>query len=467
MHGKPLFRPAAAALLFSLLAACAASPAAQNAAGPAGAAKPRGRLVRTEPAEAPAWKNSVPQSPAEIFFVGVSDLSASAAEARDGARRNAASQIARFYGQFLQESMNVRSRYAENAGTVLEDLAELDSDITAFAQTVVTQINADQYFTEVYQAGKGGEGYVVYALCAIPRQKAEEDIRNFAGDISKRYGNLITRQDSFITALNSYNHVLGALEQNPLHRAAAVYNGKNGPVNLYDFLVTEMNNLAAGVTFSPLASTVQQNDEALNMTLRLASSYANMGPLECTASINGAGGIRVSALAAPDNTVKISLPTGPLNRGRYTVVFELPLKERYPVIRTNPQGSWMFAVSSVNAAVVFEGAAPTARERASITEGIQQGIQRYNAPLRLVPGNTEYVIAVDLRTGSQPVPGAKFSMYSCTMALALLRNGTIVYQSPVIKGDNGLSAGEAFGNTLAALRNSGSFFQGIGPSLDK
>jgi hypothetical protein len=464
MLGKRLFRPLAAALLFSFLAACAASPKAAN---PVKTVKPRGRLVRTEPAEVPDWKSNVPQSPQEIFFVGVSDLSVSTAEARDGARQNAVSQIARFYGQFLQENMSVRSRYAESAGTVLEDLAELDSDITAFAQAVVTRINTDQYFTEVYQAGKGGESYVVYALCAIPRQKAEEDIRSFAGDISERYGNLITRQDSFITALNSYHHVVRTLEQNPLHRAVAVYNGKNGVVNLYDFLVTEMNNLAAGVTFSPLTSTVQQNDETLNITVRLASSYKNVGPLECTASITGAGGLKTAALTAPDNTVKISLPTGPLNRGRYTVVFELPLKEQYPVIRTNPQGSWMFSVSSVNAAVVFEGAAPGARERASITEGIQQGIQRYNAPLRLVPGNAEYTIAVDLRTGSQPMPGSKFSMYYCTVSLTLLRRGTVIHQSPVIKGDNGLSAGEAFANTLAAMRNSGSFFQGINASLDK
>jgi hypothetical protein len=291
----------------------------------------------------------------------------------------------------------------------------------------------------------------------------EEDIRSFAGNISERYGNLITRQDSFTATLNSYNHVLQALEQNPLHRAVAVYSGKNGVVNLYDFLVTEMNNLAAEVTFSPLASTVQQNDEVLNMTVHLASPFENMGSLDFIASANGA---RAAALVGPDNTARVSLRTGPLNRGKYTVLFELPLKERYPVIRANPQGSYIFAVDSVNATVVFEGNL-TAREKASITEGIQQGIQRYNAPLRLVPGNTEYVIAVDLQAGSQPMPGSKFSVYTCTMALTLLRNGTVIHQSPVIKGDNGLSAGEAFGNTLAALRNSGSFFQGLGASLDK
>jgi hypothetical protein len=149
------------------------------------------------------------------------------------------------------------------------------------------------------------------------------------------------------------------------------------------------------------------------------------------------------------------------------VVFELPLKEQYPVIRTNPQGSWIFAVTSVNAALVFQGTEPGAREKASITEGIQQGIQRYNAPLRLVPENAEYTIAVDLRTGSQPMPGGKFSMHSCTIALTLLKNGTLIHQSPVIKGDNGLSAGEAFANALAAMRSSGAFFQGIGPSLEK
>jgi hypothetical protein len=457
-------------LLASLLAACAggAAPSDGNAAEERPAQPPRNKLIRTDPETVPDWIASVPQSQSEIYFVGMSAPLSSEAAARDEARKDAVVQVSRFYGQFLQENLSVRSRYAEESGKVLADLTEADSDIAMFAQAVVTQINADSYFTEVYDGGKAGEVYVAYALCRIPRSKAEEDIRNFAKDVSDRYGNLITRQDSFITALNSYNHVLQTLERNPLHKAVAVYRGRNGEVNLYDFLVTEMNALASGVTFSPVTSSVKQNDESLDMTVRVASSYKTMGPLDVSARVDGAAGLRGSYLVDQDNTVKLSLRTGPLNRGRYTVVFEIPLKESFPVIRANPQGSYLFAVTSAAAGIRFEGSPLSAREQSSLAENIQQGIQRYNAPLKLVTqGAAEYVIVADHRTGSQQMPGTKFAMYSCTISLALVRGGTVILQSPVIKGDNGLSAGEAFGNTLAAMRSGAAFFQGIASSLDK
>jgi hypothetical protein len=461
---KHLFRFLACAALGVIFAACAGSPAPADAAEKK--AKPL-RFIRSEPAALPAWRDAVPQSSTEIFFVGASGFLASVPDAREAARQDASAQIARFYGQFLQENMNVRSRYAESAGTALENLMQYDSDIASFAQAVVTQISADQYFTEVYESDAGGEGFIVYALCSIPRKKAEEDIRNFARDVSLRYSSLITRQDSFMTALSSYHHVLQTLEKNPLHRAVAAHTGRGGAVNLYDFLVTEMNSLAAGVTFSPVTSSLRQNDEALNMTVRLASPYKTIGPLEVVSAVNAPGGARVSAIVAPDNTVKISVPTGPLNRGRYTVVFELPLKEQYPVIKANPQGSYMFSVSSVNAAVVFEGAAPADREKDLVTKGIQQAIQRYDAPLRLTPDAAEYVIAVDLRSVSQRMPGTRFSVYTCSLSLSLLRNGALIHQSPAIKGDNGMSPAEALNSALAALRNSPAFFRGIRSSLDK
>jgi hypothetical protein len=445
---------------------CAGSPSASS-----GGRKPAaniGKLIRTDPEEKPGWVTKVPQSANEIYFVGISDPAPALSEAREGAQRNATNQVSRFYGQFIQENMSIHSRYAEDTGVVLSDLTQIDSEVESFAQAVVTQIKTDQYFTQVYEKN-GSESYIVYALCQIPREKAEADIRNFAEDVSGRYGNLLAKSDSLMTTLASYGHVLKTLEQNPLHRAVAYYNNRGGRVSLYDFIITEMNAMANSVTFSPVSSSIKQNDESLDMTVRVGSSYAQyIGPLDVAVQINGVNGARGTHLVQPDNTVKLSIYTGPLQRGRYTVQFELPLKEQYAGIETNPQGSYLFAVTSVSAVIEFEGSPLSAAEKRSITENIQQGIQRYNAPIKLLTsGSAEYVIIVNYRAGSQQMQGTRFAVHSSSVSLSLARNGAVIRQSPVISGDNGMSAGEAFGNTLAALRANTAFFQGIAASLDQ
>lgn len=462
-------------VIFAL--SCAGTPAGGGTvagdAGSGAAEKPaaRGALIRTDPEATPEWVHNVPKSSTELFFVGLSKNSPSAAAGRESARDDAMRQVARYYGEFLQSNLAIRSRYAQNNDVTLSDLTELDEDITSFAQAVVTQLSADRYFTEVSRGLDGGEVFVVYALCQIPRQKAEADIRDFARTISERYGNLIAKPDSLMTALSGYNHVLQALEKNPLHRSVAAYTTRNGQVNLYDYLITEMNALAAAVTFSPVSSSIKQSDVAFEMTLRVNSAtYPNIGPLDMEVRLEN-GGHSWSSLIAPDNTAAVRINTEALQRGKYAALFEIPLKDMYPVIRSNPQGSYTFEIKTISASLAFEGSAVTARERAAFREAVQQGIQRFDAPVRLVSesntpsGGGEYVIMVNynysVKKAAPPIP---VDMHYCVVSLALFRNGAMLRQSDLADFSE-ISAARLFGMASAAVRDNRGFFAGLAGAL--
>ncbi|MDR1029776.1 MAG: hypothetical protein LBL76_02775 [Treponema sp.] len=137
-----------------------------------------------------------------------------AADARNAARENAFAQILQYYGQYIRAASIEKSSLAVSSDEVLTHYIEVEEEITRFAETVVSQVGADRYFTEVYLNAANREEYIVYVLCQIGRVRAERDIEDFAQTISERYGNVIRTQNTLTGALNACTRARENLQQN-------------------------------------------------------------------------------------------------------------------------------------------------------------------------------------------------------------------------------------------------------------
>jgi hypothetical protein len=175
----------------------------------------------------------LPQSAEDIFFVGISRRAGNASEARENARENAFTQVVKFYGEYIQSSESGKAAFTGNLDNI-ETYMEHESEITTFAQTVVTQVSADKYYTEVYRGENNQEEFIVYVLCQIPRQRAERDIQNFAKNTSERYSNLLARQNTLHAALSAYAEIYNALRQNPFLKKFIRAEGSDYFVAVFD-----------------------------------------------------------------------------------------------------------------------------------------------------------------------------------------------------------------------------------------
>jgi hypothetical protein len=434
-------------LFFSCLAgmilagACVSNPPPQmEPAGSAGLPEngavkgyiPERRLLRTEPESAPAWKNTPPASGEEIYFIGVSRFLATAAEARNDARENAFIQVMRFYGEFIQSTAVERSSIKGSSAETLAALVDREEELTNFAQAVVSQVGTGGYYTEIYLNGENREEYVVYALCQIPRQKAEQDIADFARNTSERYANLLAAPSNLRAVLLLYGEILTALEQNPLHRMVAYYDSPGGRVNLYEYLSLQLNTLAAGVSFASLPSMTVEKTGTLTAMITVLSPFTGAaGALDCAVSIYGMNNSAptVKYAVGVDNSFLLTIFSSRLEPGRYTVQLELLLGDVNPRIRRNPSVSFSFEVRPLTARVdvTVAGDIPGIgdTEKAILIQSVQQGIQSYGVPVNLTAGGTEqsiFTITLGLRRQA-PVPPLNRELIICDTVISFSRNG--------------------------------------------
>jgi hypothetical protein len=362
---------AAVILLAAVLGACATAgtqtvPARQAAVQ---GADTRRVLSRTEPAEKPLWVNTTPQSGTELYFTGISGMYGDAADARKAARDDAFNQVVRYYGEYIQTSSVEKTSAAGIEGS-LELYLAYEEDITRFAQAVVSQVGVDNYYTEVYTDPANGEVYQVYVLCQISKQKAETDIRDFARNISGRYGNLLSTQQTLAASLAMYAGVADDLRKNPLHRAAAYYDSPAGRTGLFEYCNLQINNLVNSVSFTGIPSVSVEKGQLLAVTVRLSSAITpRLGNIPCKVSIldgTGAAGVP-AALYTPapeltrrepsagseargllDHLFVLQVQTIRLDAGRYTAQIELLLNEIVPAIMRNPSTAFSFEVKALN-----------------------------------------------------------------------------------------------------------------------
>ncbi|MDR1398940.1 MAG: hypothetical protein LBJ41_03350 [Treponema sp.] len=428
------------------------------------------RLIRTEPEQKPAWIDTLPKTGEELFFVGVSRAFATAADARNDARENAFIQVMRFYGEFIQASAVEKTYVTGNSAETITALINREEEISNFAQAVVSQIGTGRYYTEVYLDGQNREAYVVYALCQIPRQKAEQDIEDFAKNTSERYGNLLARLPTLHSALLVYGDTLAALEQNPLHRAVAYYDSPSGRVNLYEYIGLQLNTLVGSVSFVSLPSAAVEKTSTLDTTITVSSPLAAViGTVDCAVSIYGMNNHapKVIYTVSADNSFSLKIFSSHLEPGRYTVQLELLLNEINHRVRKNPLGSFSFEVRPMTAAVHFvisgDSTSIGDTEKNALIQGIQQGIQTYGVPVSLKtdaaePDGAVFTVSLNLRQQA-PVPPSNRTLLICDATIAFSRDGAT--QESASKRITEIDATGMVGQVRKFIGENQSFFQNV------
>jgi hypothetical protein len=385
--------------------------------GPAPVAQPapaaRKTLLRSEPQEKPGWVATVPKSDTELFFVGTSLEYDTVARARDAARENAFNQVLKFYGEFIQAQSSNASSFTGSSSDTIATLIKNEEEIMRFAQAVVSQVGADKYYTEVYLDEANKEGYVVYTLCQIPRQKAEQDIAEFAQKTSEQYGNLLATHSTVSATLHAYGAILAALTKNPLHRAVAWYDSPKGRVNMYDYLTVQINTLANSIAIAPIVQAVVRKTDTLNTTVKVASSeQETIGSLECLVSIFGMNNTAptVKYTVTADNSFAVQIYTAKLEPGRYTVTLELLLKDISAQIGKNIQGGFSFEVTPISASCTVDftgdeidkfGINEQSYAKEKVSNSIQKGLNDNKIPISIMEnGNDIFAVKVDMTNTS-------------------------------------------------------------------
>jgi hypothetical protein len=352
MRGKPADRSAPALLLYTLFFFCTFTQTVLYARGTE-EKEPSPRqelkmLLRSDPAEKPEWVVTVPRSETEFFFVGTSQPYDTAANARDDARENARNQVLKFYGEFIESRAIARSGISGSTRDTLASFVTREEQINNFAQYVVSEVNTVQYYTEVWLNSDNKEEYVVYTLCKIPRQKAEEDITNFAKTVSERYTNLLPQGTTLKAALEGYALVVKALEQNPLHRITAYYESPTGRSGLFEYVQIRISELANSVSVEPVPVRTIQETESLSTLIKLRSSLLpSTGLLDCEASLFGLGeDVTYSFNTASDDPYNLQIRN--LKPGTYNVTIEILLSELTGGIAKNTVAGFSFEVTPLS-----------------------------------------------------------------------------------------------------------------------
>jgi len=392
-------RGASALLLLTAIYFCTA-PALVFASGkkdqPKKQLRPEARiLVSTEPSVKPAWVDVVPQSDTEIFFVGSSQIFNTPANARDNARESARIQVLEYYGQVIEKQAISLSTVTGSTRDTLAPYVVREEEIKTFAQNVVSEVATKEYYTEIYLNSNNKEEYIVYTLHNINRKKAEDEISNFAKNISARYTAALSQWNTLKAALEGYAFIVKSLERNPLHRIMAYYETPKGKAGLYEYARLQINELANSVSVEAIPARTVQETETLTTPVKLRSSIMpSTGLLDCQASIYGIGGgasyggddITYPFKSASDTPYNLQIRN--IKPGAYNVSIAILLSDMTGGIAKNTSGNFSFEVTPLN--VMLD-------TPAAIEAGIKKAVDTLAARL---PGSTETVIGVFTLAGT-------------------------------------------------------------------
>jgi hypothetical protein len=389
---------------------------------------PMRQFLRSYPAgEKPEWVTTTPQNNTEKFFVGMSRGYSTETDARNEAREDSFNQIVKYYGEFIQASGSSRTSTAGLSSETLDPYLEREEEIINFAQAVLQQVATDKYYTEIYDVG-GKEEFIVWALCQMPKAKAEADIQNFAKNISEGYTNLFAAQNNLVTALKLYSDIYRQLQQNPLHRTVAYYDSPGGRVGLFDYCGVQINAIANSVSFAAVPPQSVQKGESLNTTIRLSSTmFRSIGAVDCRVTIiDSKNGSPVAPFTVgQDNAFLLQIHTNRLDTGTYTVQLELRLKDAASGVQRNPQSSFGFEVTPLNSArvILFD------QESEGIAGKVRQIIQ--DSGLLLVERDAAYLVTIKFDANETQTANYVNVQPTVTVTAELERDGTplVTYRS--------------------------------------
>ena len=287
------------------------------------------RFLYSIPEVRPDWVDTVPQSVSEFYFIGTSQHYNNAANARNDARENARNQVLKFYGEFIERQAVESGSLSGVTGDTLEAFIMREDEIISYAENVIDQVATDRYYTEVYINKNNQEEYIVYTLNQISKRKAEEDIANFAGNISQRYAAMLTPKTTLKSTLEDYITVVRALQQNTLHRITAYHEGAAGRVGLYGHALSSIIDLINSIDIMTIPNRTARKPDTLDTIIRFHSAkMSNIGPFNCRVTLYGSN-LNVPAyyIINNENTILIQNRTSSLEPGIYTVQIELLLQD--------------------------------------------------------------------------------------------------------------------------------------------
>jgi len=342
-------RGASALLFLTTIYFCTVS-ASLFANGKQEQVKPEARiLVSAEPSEKPSWVDVVPKTDNEIFFIGTSLAFSTPANARDNARENARVQVLEYYGQVIEKQAVTSSAVAGNTIDTLSPYVVSEEELRTFAQNVVSEVATKEYYTEKYLNSNNKEEYIVYTLHQINRKKAEDEITNFAKNISSRYTAAFSQWKTLKAALEGYTLVVKSLEKNPLHRIVAYYETPKGKAGLYEYAKVQINELANSVSVEPIPARSIQETDTLTTPVKLRSSViSTTGLLDCKAIIYGISNdnVQYPFHSASDDPYNLQIRN--IKPGTYNVTLEIMLSDLTGGIAKNSSGNFSFTVTPLN-----------------------------------------------------------------------------------------------------------------------
>jgi len=337
------------------------------------------RLIWTS-SDRPEWVDAVPQSTTEIYFTGTSQPYDTAANARDNARENARNQALKYYGEFIERQAIESGSMTGLTSDTFDAFIVREDEIRSYAENVISQVGTDRYYTELYLNSNNQEEYIVYVLCQINRQKAEEDIANFAKNISQRYAAMMTPRTTLKTTLEGYIIVLNALRENTLHRVTAYHDGTAGRVGLYGHVLASINELVNSIEIIAIPNRTIQKPDTLNTVVRFNSTHMSViGPFDCRVSIHG---VNIKAPVVHytlnnENQFQLPILTTRLEPGMYTVQIELLIQDVSRNIGRNVSGGFSFEVTPLTLVLNNRNEIETGIKRAvdTLAMGLQTPIE--------------------------------------------------------------------------------------------
>jgi hypothetical protein len=406
-----------------LFASCVSAPAPSSSApNNAGSV-----FFETPPALRPRWINRTPESDEFLYFTGMAEAD-SESEARNAAVRSGFAAAAGFYASLIRSETMDQSVFIENMGRTIADTTVYDDRTNSYTNAVISELTAMEHYTEAYRGTNARVSYKAWALCRVSREKAEEDISNFAETISGQYVRLLTTSyDTLVSALRSYSAVLSALEQNPLHRAAAYYDGPGGRVGLYEYCGVQINAIAGSVGFDALPPTAVQRGAPLACAVKLSSAmFPVIGTVPCrVVFVENRGAVPPAEYPLErNNSFALQASTARLDPGTYTVQLELLLSAFVPSLPQNPKGSFPLEVRPAVADIRFEGETLSQAEQRVLSQATQQALQTHKVPL--LAGH-EFLIAFTTRTSTDPLTGTNLLL--CDISINLCSEGSVLVRS--------------------------------------
>lgn len=289
-------------------------------------------FVESFPSIRPDWVDSVPQSDNDLVFVGVSNYLANEANARDDARNDAFNQIVKYYGTIIKNTASENKSVKSLASDVIDPYIESEELIQSFAERYVSEIIAENYYTEKYLIDDNQEQWLCYVKCSVSKEKVRHEIDSFASAISERYSALLperqaNKYNSLLSAVNGYLSVYKTIKENPIYQAIAYIETPSGKAALDEYSLMQAKRIVldckmVAKDYKPIVE--KRNTFEVDIFVS-SSDFDNVSGMNTNVSLVSNGHIIANTKGNinSQNIVEAKIDTTGLDYGKYSLNISL------------------------------------------------------------------------------------------------------------------------------------------------